>query len=70
MTIKSNGEAAMCMEDFNNEIVLGDVKKETLSDIWNGAEYRKFREDHFACTPGLKCTEQCDMAMIGEWVKG
>ncbi len=70
MTIKSNGEAAMCMEDFNNEIVLGDVKKESLSAIWNGERYQTFRENHFDLTPCLKCTERCDMAMIGERLEG
>lgn len=69
MTIKSNGEVAMCMEDFNNEIVLGDARTDALRAIWNGAKYRKFREDHLACTPGIKCTEQCDMAVVGEWVR-
>lgn len=68
MTIKSNGEAAMCMEDFDNEIVLGDVRTESLRDIWNGAKYDKFRHDHFDLTPCLKCTERCDMTMIGELV--
>jgi radical SAM protein with 4Fe4S-binding SPASM domain len=68
MTIKSNGEATMCMEDFDNEIVLGDVQKESLRDIWNGAKYDKFRHDHFDLTPCLKCTERCDMTMIGELV--
>jgi MoaA/NifB/PqqE/SkfB family radical SAM enzyme len=29
MTVKSNGEVAMCMEDFNNEIILGDARKES-----------------------------------------
>ena len=69
MTVKSNGEAVMCMEDFNNEIVLGDVRRESLHDIWNGAAYKQFRRDHFECTPGLKCTEQCDMRVIGELIK-
>lgn len=69
MTIKSNGDAAMCMEDYDNEIVLGNVLKNTLRDIWNGDTYRRFRRDHFAVTPGLKCTERCDMAMIGELLK-
>jgi hypothetical protein len=68
MTIKSNGEACMCMEDYNNEIVLGDAARESLADIWNGPAYRKFRQDHFACTPGLKCTEQCDMGLVGELI--
>lgn len=70
MTIKSNGEAAMCVEDFNNEIILGDAKKESLYDIWNGEKYHKLRKDHFDLTAGLKCTEQCDMNLIGSLVRG
>lgn len=68
MTIKSNGEAAMCMEDFNNEIILGNAKEEPLFNIWNGAKYKKFREDHFNLIKGLKCTERCDMKLIGHFV--
>jgi radical SAM protein with 4Fe4S-binding SPASM domain len=68
MTIKSNGEAVECVEDFNNEIILGNAKKESLYDIWNGEKYRKFREDHFNLTSGIKCTEKCDMTLIGELV--
>lgn len=68
MTIKSNGEAAMCMEDYNNEIILGDANKETLYNIWNGEKYRKFREDHFNLTPGIRCIERCDMALIGRFI--
>ena len=69
MTVKSNGEVCMCMEDFNNEIVLGDAQHETLDDIWNGEKYRKFRQDHFDVTRGIKCSEQCDMTLVGEIVK-
>lgn len=69
MTIKSNGEAAMCVEDYNNEIILGDARKHPLYDIWNGERYRRFREDHFNLTRGIKCTEQCDMTLIGSLVK-
>lgn len=65
MTIKSNGEAAMCMEDFNNDIILGDVRKESLSDIWNGKKYSDFRKSHFDGALGLKCSKECDMTLIG-----
>lgn len=65
MTVKSNGEAAMCMEDFNNEIIFGDVKNESLYDIWNGEKYIQFRKDHFNLKKGLKCTEECDMKLVG-----
>ena len=65
MTIKSNAEVVMCMEDYNNEIILGDTREETLYDIWNGNRYEIFRKDHFNLTKGIKCTEQCDMKLIG-----
>jgi MoaA/NifB/PqqE/SkfB family radical SAM enzyme len=67
MTIKSNGEAVECVEDYNNEIILGDAKTTLLYDIWNGDLYQQFRKDHFALTPGLKCTERCDMTLTGHF---
>lgn len=67
MTIKSNGEVAMCMEDFNNEIILGNARSESLYDIWNGEKYAQFRKDQFSLKSGLKCTEQCDMKLIGSF---
>jgi wyosine [tRNA(Phe)-imidazoG37] synthetase (radical SAM superfamily) len=66
MTIKSNGEACQCMEDFNNAIVLGDANQESLYDIWNGERYAKLRYDHFNITGGIQCTERCDMNLVGE----
>jgi len=69
MTIKSNGEVAMCMEDFNNEIILGDVRREPLNRIWNGERYAQFRWDHVLRTAGLKCTTQCDMPLAGDFLR-
>lgn len=69
MTIKSNGEAAMCMEDYNNEIVLGDVNENTLYDIWNGTQYEEFRKKHICIDCKIKCDAQCDMKLIGDFLK-
>ena len=66
MTVKSNAEVVMCMEDFNNEIVLGDAEKESLADIWNGKKYAQFRRNHLFLNAQLKCTEHCDMRLLGE----
>jgi radical SAM protein with 4Fe4S-binding SPASM domain len=68
MTIKSNGESVECVEDYNNEIILGDAKKESLYDIWNGEKYKKLRQDQLDLTPCIKCTERCDMNLIGSLV--
>jgi MoaA/NifB/PqqE/SkfB family radical SAM enzyme len=65
MTVKSDGAVAMCMEDYNNEIILGDAKTESLLDIWNGPAYDSFRKLHFQRGGGLKCEKQCDMNLVG-----
>lgn len=69
MTIKSNAEVAMCMEDYNNEIVLGNVKDNSLSDIWNTKRYDEFRKKHYNLVKDIKCTEECDMHLVGECFK-
>ena len=67
MTIKSDGKIAMCVEDYNNEIIFGDSRTESLRDIWNGPKYDQFRRDHLLMPDGnMKCTGRCDMALAGE----
>jgi hypothetical protein len=56
------------VEDFNNEIILGNANEQSLAEIWNGEKYQRFRQDHFELTPGIKCTEQCDMQLIGSFL--
>lgn len=69
MSIKSDGQVHMCMEDYNNEIYLGNSKVQTLEEIWNGPLYASLRKSHFELTPNLKCTQECDMPKIGEFCK-
>ncbi len=66
MTIKSNGAAAMCMEDYNNDIEFGNVKEQSLFDIWNGELYDRFRWDHINGTTNIRCYGRCDMHLVGE----
>ena len=69
MTLKSDGMVSTCMEDYNNEIILGDANQSSLYDIWNNDTYNKFRNDQFDLTPCIKCTEECDMPLMGKFYK-
>ena len=69
MTVKSNGEATMCMEDFNNEIILGDTNTQSLEEIWNGEKYSHFRYQHLYARDCIKCVNQCDMKLFGDCYK-
>ena len=46
MQILSNGKAVPCCYDYNGQIVLGDLTKESIYEVWNGEKYKNFRALH------------------------
>ena len=39
-----NGDILFCSNDWNREYVLGNIKEQSIYDIWNGDKYRTIRE--------------------------
>lgn len=58
LVIASNGTAAMCSNDDNVEIVLGDANRETIHEIWHGAKMQAIR-DQQAKPDGFKDIHAC-----------
>ena len=46
MVVGWNGEVALCCEDIHAEVKLGDLKTQTLDEVWNGERLREIREIH------------------------
>jgi radical SAM protein with 4Fe4S-binding SPASM domain len=46
LTVNSNGKVSICNDDWMQAHNIGDVNKESLVDIWNGARLREFRLMH------------------------
>lgn len=67
LSVKSNGEVAMCMDDYNNEIILGNTNYSSLKEIWNGDLYKKFRLSHII-GDNEKCSCRCDLPILGEMI--
>jgi radical SAM protein with 4Fe4S-binding SPASM domain len=42
--IRWNGDVVACIYDFDSRSTVGNVKKETLRDIWNGERMQAFRQ--------------------------
>jgi len=42
--ILSNGDVIVCREDWTKKIVLGNVKKSSIKDIWNNEKYNEIRQ--------------------------
>ena len=58
-TILSNGNVVPCCFDLKGELVLGNIYKESIFDIWNNEKYSEirinFRKQKY-CTICRKCT--------------
>lgn len=46
LVINWNGEAAVCSVDWNTEILLGNVKQQTIHQIWNCSKLKELRRAH------------------------
>jgi len=55
MRIMWNGNVLPCCWDWDDTIVLGNVKDNTLYDIWNGHKFNQFRKDYQNTDMCKKC---------------
>lgn len=70
-SIMSEGNVVPCTQISNNEIVLGNVKENSLEEIWNGAKYKELRQMHITGNfpKGHKCNEKCDIKKLYQLLK-
>jgi len=46
MYVCSNGKVALCVQDYDCRIELGDLEKQSLMDVWSGTRMREVRKLH------------------------
>lgn len=62
LAVASNGDVVACCRDLERETVLGNLFRQELAEIWNGAAYRALRRDLAAGRPGCQAAcSGCDM---------
>jgi radical SAM protein with 4Fe4S-binding SPASM domain len=45
LTVKWNGDVPMCISDWDSEVILGNITKSTIFEIWNGDKMNQIRQD-------------------------
>ena len=46
LLVNWDGKVTCCCVDFNEDLIVGDLNKESLLDIWNGEKMKHFRKLH------------------------
>ena len=46
MVVSWNGQVPLCCIDYDDKIILGDLKNESIGDVWRGEKLEKYRKLH------------------------
>jgi len=46
LDVLCNGDVVPCCRDYEGSVVFGNVRDNTLLEIWNSTDYARFRSDH------------------------
>jgi len=71
LTVMANGKVVPCTQDYDAEMVMGDVTESSLEEIWNGPKYKEFRRWHVTgeFPEGFKCSSRCDLRKLHSCLK-
>ncbi|MFP6888555.1 MAG: radical SAM/SPASM domain-containing protein [Nitrospinota bacterium] len=60
MTVQWDGSVSPCCLDYNNKLVLGNVKDQTLTEIWNGPRMKELRREFLSGMVTNPLCRTCD----------
>ncbi|EKD49337.1 MAG: molybdopterin cofactor synthesis protein MoaA [uncultured bacterium] len=61
MVISWNGDVPLCCNDYENKVILGNIKNESIPKIWNGKLLRLTRKEHIDGNYSVnKICNQCE----------
>jgi MoaA/NifB/PqqE/SkfB family radical SAM enzyme len=59
-TVLWDGRVSLCCADFDGRTVLGDLRTQSIKEVWNSEPYRKVRRDHLD-HGGPDICQSCDL---------
>ena len=61
MVINDKGIVHLCCADWKSEYILGDLKTESIADVWNGSKLRTFQRAHLMMKKNnIKICKNCE----------
>ena len=68
MVVLSNGKVALCCIDSDGSVVLGDLNKQTINEVWNSNKIKKIRELHLSGQGDkIKLCRDTNCGMLYNW---
>ncbi|MBU3915658.1 SPASM domain-containing protein, partial [bacterium] len=64
MTVLWDGAVVPCCNDYDKKLILGDLRKQTLSEIWNGQEMQALRKEFISNMVKNPLCHHCDKLRV------
>lgn len=65
LVIRWNGEVSLCCVDYDSDIILGNLNNDSLDDVWNSENFKKYRKLHLCGKKiQIKLCSKCNMFPI------
>lgn len=66
MYVAFNGDVGICCVDYNHKLIVGNVKDDSLLNIWNSEPYKRYRKLHRQGKVNkIKYCRNCTMPILG-----
>lgn len=63
--INWDGKVVLCCRDYNAQLVVGDVNKQSIQDIWAGKKFQRIRQMHLERNiDGIPICRHCDTPVL------
>ena len=59
-TVLWDGRVSLCCADFDGRHILGDLRTQTIAEVWNSPAYRAARRLHLE-SGGPEICQSCDL---------
>lgn len=71
LSVMVDGTVVPCTQDFNCEMPMGNIMKESLEEIWNSEKYKEFRIMHIRgeFPKNYRCKERCDLKIVSDFLR-
>jgi len=68
LVVSWNGEVPLCCRDYDNNIVLGNLRNQTIKDVWTGEKIEKIRQSHLNGNFEIPLCKDCNYYSV--WWEG
>jgi len=65
MVIHWNGNVVPCCNDYDGDVVFGNVQQNTLAEVWNGEAIQSFRKAHIEGRRNIEFCKKCSYISLG-----